>query len=86
MIPLFRFLVILLIVQTIVYVGVSIYSRRVRRGKLNAQWDEEGFIGDRDTFVDQGLRDYDKSLRAKLLLGIYVVPIVGVVLIVYLTN
>ncbi len=86
MIALVRFFAVLLVVQTIAYVILSIRSRRIRRGKLEAEWDEEGMTGDRDAFIEAGLRDYDNSLRAKLLLGIYVVPIVGVILAVYFVN
>jgi len=86
MIPLLRFFFVLLVVQTIIYVAVSVWSRRVRRGKLEVVWEEEKLTGDRDAFIEKGLRQYDDSLRAKLLLGIYVVPIVAVILIVYLTN
>jgi len=86
MIPLLRFFFVLLVVQTIIYVAVSVWSRRVRRGKLEVVWEEEKLTGDRDAFIEKGLQQYDDSLRAKLLLGIYVVPIVAVILIVYLTN
>jgi hypothetical protein len=86
MIALIRFFAVLLVVQTIVYVVISIRSRRIRRGKLEAQWDAEDMTGDRDAFVEAGLREYDGSLRAKLLLGIYVVPIVGVIVIIQIVN
>jgi hypothetical protein len=86
MIALIRFFAVLLVVQTIAYVVISIRSRRIRRGKLEAQWDAEDMTGDRDAFVEAGLREYDGSLRAKLLLGIYVVPIVGVIVIIQIVN
>lgn len=86
MFALARLLVIAFIVLTIVYVGLSFYSRSVRRRKLREEWDNEGHTGDRDAFVDQGLKDYDNSLRRKLILGVYVVPLVLVAVIVYLTN
>lgn len=86
MFALARLLVIAFIVLTIVYVGLSFYSRSVRRRKLWEEWDNEGHTGDRDAFVDQGLKDYDNSLRRKLILGVYVVPLVLVAVIVYLTN
>ncbi len=86
MIAMIRFFFILLVVQTIVYVVASIHSRNVRRHRLEARWEAEGRTGEREAFVDRGLREYDNSVRAKLLLGIYVVPIVGVVLAVYFSN
>ncbi len=86
MIALIRFFFVLLVVQTIVYVVASIHSRNLRRRRLEARWEAEGRTGEREAFVDEGLREYDHSVRAKLLLGIYVVPIVGVVLAVYFSN
>jgi hypothetical protein len=41
---------------------------------------------DRDTFVQEGLTRYDSSLRRKLILGVYVVPTLLVMLLIYLTN
>ena len=40
---------------SIVYVCLSLYSRSVRRGKLEAEWDEEIKEGDREAFVQDGL-------------------------------
>ena len=81
-----RLLVLGFVVCTIVYICLSLYSRSVRRGKLNKQWEEDGRQGDRESFVSQGLEDYDGSLRRKLILGVYIVPVCLVTLIVYLTN
>ena len=36
--------------------------------------------------MDDGLRDYDRSLRRKLILGVYVIPVIIVSVIIYLTN
>lgn len=81
-----RPLVLLLVALSVLYVGLSIYSRRVRRGKLELQWDEEGRDGDRNAFVRAGLKDYDGSLRRKLILGVFVVPLVIIGTIVYVVN
>jgi hypothetical protein len=81
-----RLLVIGFVVLSIIYVALSFYSRAVRKGKLQREWDEEGMEGDKDAWVQQGLEDYDGSLRRKLILGVYVVPVVVVSIIIYLTN
>ncbi len=81
-----RLVVIGFVVLSIIYVVLSFYSRGVRRRKLREQWDQEGMTGDRDAWVEEGLQDYDGSLRRKLLLGVYVVPTLLVALIIYLTN
>lgn len=74
------------IVLSIIYLSLSFYSRSVRRGKLEAEWDEGGIDTPRDTFIQQGLKEYDGSLRRKLILGVYIVPMCLVALIIYLVN
>ena len=86
MFALARLVVVAFVVLTIVYICVSLYSRSVRRGKLAAEWDEEGMTGDREAFIRQGLKEYDNSLRRKLILGVYIVPMCLVGLIIYLNN
>ena len=58
----------------------------VRRRKLEEQWAEEGRVGDRDAFVREGLEEYDGSLRRKLIVGVYVVPLALIAVIIYLVN
>ena len=86
MFALARLLVIGFFVLTIIYICLSLYSRSVRRGKLETEWDEEVKSGDREAFVQEGLDDYDGSLRRKLILGVYVIPFCLVSFIIYATN
>ncbi|WP_299848917.1 hypothetical protein [uncultured Roseovarius sp.] len=86
MIALARLLVIGFVVLTVIYVSLSLYSRSVRRGKLKLWWEEEGRQGDLDDYVEKGLKEYDGSLRRKLILGVYVIPFCLVAVIIYLTN
>ncbi|KIN74183.1 hypothetical protein [Sulfitobacter guttiformis] len=74
------------IVLSVIYVCLSLYSRAVRKGKLRAEWLEGGQEGSLDAFLEQGLEDYDKSLRRKLILSVYVIPVILVSVVVYLTN
>ena len=86
MLALLRLLVFGFLALTLIYVCLSLYSRSVRRGKLEAEWDEEVKEGDREAFVREGLEDYDGSLRRKLILGVYVIPICVISFIIYATN
>lgn len=74
------------VVLSIIYVLVSIYSRSVRREKLENRWEEEGIGGDREEFVREGLAEYDASVRRKLILGVYVVPVIVVGTLIYAIN
>lgn len=86
MLALARLLVFGFLGLSVIYLAVSFYSRRVRRSKLEMEWEEDNRGEDRDTFVEAGLRDYDRSLRRKLILGVYVVPLLIILFIVYMTN
>ena len=79
-------LLILFVVLTVVYVSLSFYSRAIRRDKLEAEWDAGDFDIPRESYVRAGLVQYDGSLRRKLILGVYVVPMSLVCLIIYLVN
>lgn len=71
---------------TIVYFIVGIYSRSVRREKLEKQWAEQGLGGDRDAFVENGMNAYEHGLKKRLLWLIYIIPMVVFVTIVAVIN
>ena len=81
-----RLIVMLFVALTVVYVSLSFYSRAIRRSKLKKKWHEGKQLVDRDTFVQRGLERYDGSIRRKLILLVYIVPLVVIGVIIYLTN
>ena len=86
MFALARLLVIMFVVLSIIYLCLSLYSRAVRRDKLEAEWDEGDISTPRETFVSDGLKAYDGSLRRKLILGVYVVTTVLMGVVIYVVN
>lgn len=86
MMALLQLIVVGFVVLSVIYVALSIYSRRIRRGKLRQKWQNGPRLVDRDTFVQRGLQKYDGSIRRKLILGVYIFPVGVMALIVYLTN
>ena len=81
-----RLIVMLFVALTVIYVSLSLYSRAVRKSKLRKKWHDGKQLVDRDTFVQRGLERYDGSIRRKLILLVYVVPLVVIGAIIYLTN
>jgi hypothetical protein len=81
-----RLFVMAFVVLSVIYVSLSLYSRAVRKGKLQQQWIEDGREGDERAYVKAGLTEYDVSLRRRLILGVYVIPMVITGLILYLVN
>ncbi len=81
-----RLMVVGFVVLSVIYVCLSLYSRAVRKGKLRAEWNEGPQEQSLDEFLDEGLVEYDKSLRRKLILSVYVIPVILVSVVIYLTN
>jgi uncharacterized membrane protein len=79
------------VVLTIIYFMTSVYSRSVRREKLEKEWDtdpaREGAPQDeRRAFIEAGMQAYDKGLKRRLLWLIYVIPTIGFVAVIYFIN
>lgn len=83
---LIRLVVVGFIVLTVIYVLLSITSRRTERRRLEQDWDLEGHGGEKEEFVRAGLAAYDGSLRRKLIFGVYLVPLAVIGTIVYVVN
>lgn len=85
-----RLVVFGFIVLSIIYVAISLYSKSVRREKLEKTFDADhpdgGAPGARDAFIDEGMTAYKNSLRPKLIALVYVVPVVIISAIIYTTN
>ena len=86
MIGILRAVVLGFILLSVVYVIVSIYSRSVRREKLEKKFDAGGIEGDRDAYIEAGMQAYNKSLRRRLIWLVYIIPAVSVSAIVYFVN
>lgn len=86
MIVLLRFLVVMLIAQTIVYLCILAFARAQRRARLAEEWAAQDVDRDEAAFVARGMEAYEASLRRRMLYGIYVVPLALVMVLVYVTN
>ncbi len=74
-------------ILAVIYVCVSLYSRSVRREKLEGWWDEapqEGMT--REEYIAEGMAKYESGLRKKLILLIFVIPPIVVGTIIYFIN
>ena len=67
-----RLAFVMYVALTVIYFLTSIYSRSVRREKLEKEWDtdpaREGVPQDeRTAFIEAGMAAYDKGLKKRLL-------------------
>ena len=71
---------------TVAYWLVAIYSRSVRRERLEKEFDAGGVEGARDDYIKAGLDDYEHGLRRKLIVLVYIIPAVIIAVTVYFVN
>ncbi|MGV6813106.1 MAG: hypothetical protein ACWA47_12715 [Brevirhabdus sp.] len=86
---LIRLVILGFLLMTAAYFLISVYSKSVRRERLEKEWDAENPDGDdaaRANFVEQGMEEYHSGFRKKLIWLVYVIPTVLVISILFLTN
>lgn len=71
---------------SVIFVLVSIYSQSVRREKLEKEFDAGGVEGDRDAYINDGMKAYQHGLRRKLIWLVYVIPTVAFAALFYFLN
>lgn len=71
---------------SVIYVMVSLYSRSVRREKLEREYDEGGISEDRAAFIERGMAEYESGLRRRLIWLVYVIPVAVMSVIIYVVN
>jgi hypothetical protein len=86
MIGILRAAVLGFILLSVVYLLVSVYSRSVRREKLEKKFDAGGIEADRDAYIEAGMKAYNKSLRRRLIWLVYIIPAVAISATVYFVN
>ncbi len=91
MIGLLKALPLAFVALTVVYLLVSVYSRSIRREKLERAWDSdparEGAAKDeRDAYIEAGMESYRHGLRRKLIWLVYIIPMAVVLATVYFVN
>jgi len=81
-----RLAVVWFAVLTVVYLLVSLYSRSVRREWLEKHFDAGGVEGDRDAYIDAGMVEYRHGLRRRLIVLVYIIPIIAAAVTAYFVN
>jgi hypothetical protein len=76
---------------TIAYFVTAIYSRSVRREKLEKEWDtdparEDTPKAERTAFIEDGMLHYEKGLKKRLLWLIYIIPTIAFAATIYFVN
>jgi len=91
MMALLRLIGLVLVIELLFYVLLSIYIRSTRREALEKEWDRRhpeaaGNSAPRREFVRRSMIGFSKTLRARLVGLVLVLPLVAIVVIVILVN
>ncbi|GAB5448590.1 hypothetical protein [Gymnodinialimonas sp.] len=86
MLGLGRVAIVMMVALTVVYVCMFFYLRSGARMTLEEDWVREGRPGDRDAWINERIGPKVSRIRVWLVLGVYVMPLVGLVAFVWLSN
>ena len=76
-------IVIWLVALPILHWVVAVYSRSVRREELEKEFDAGGIAGRREEFIARGMADYEHGLRKRLIVLVYIVPLIVLAVTIY---
>lgn len=74
------------VILSVAYFLVSVYSRSVRREKLEKRFDEGDVPGDRDAYIAEGMATYEHGLRRRLIWLVVILPLAAMAVTVYVVN
>ncbi len=86
MIGLVRNLVIIIAVLTAIYAALSYLGRRRAADKVRGDYASAKTPLSEEAFLDAGIAKYQKSLRRKLIVGVYLIPLFFAGLLIYLAQ
>jgi len=86
MIPWIRNIVLIFFVLTIIYLVLSSISRMRQRQKLKTDYDAEHAETPEEEFIAKGMQKYERSLKPKLFIGVYLFPLAVIILLGYLAQ
>jgi Mg2+/citrate symporter len=81
-----RVLFVVLLVLVAIYLVLSVWLRLRERRRLAEEWEAGDRLVARDIFMEEGMADYDRSLRKRLLWLVIVMPMAGLMILLYLLN
>jgi hypothetical protein len=71
---------------SVIYWIVLAYARSIRRETLENTFDAGGIDGLREDFIAKGMAQYEHGLQRRLIVLVYVIPVVLIVVIAYVVN
>ena len=81
-----RVLVLLFVALTIAYVALWFKAQRRQKTRLRAEHAQSNSDLNEDDFIEVGLERYNRGLKPKMLLLVYILPFALALFLLYLAN
>ena len=81
-----RNIVIILFILTLIYLALSSVSRFRHRRKLLTDYKAAHAETAQDEFIAKGMQKYERSMKPKLFIGVYLFPLAVMLLLIYLAQ
>jgi Mg2+/citrate symporter len=81
-----RVLLGFLVILVAIYLVLSVVLRLRERRRLAEEWEAGDRLVERGIYMGEGMAEYDRSLRKKLLWLVIVLPMAGLLLLLYVLN
>lgn len=81
-----RSIVIIFAILSIIYALLSVTANIRQKQKLNSDYNTYNGPDSKAEFIENGLKDYNRSIKPKMLLGIYLIPLIVIVTLISLAQ
>ena len=81
-----RNIVIILFILTLIYLALSSVSRFRHRHKLLTDYKAAHAETAQEDFMAKGMQKYERSMKPKLFIGVYLFPLAVIILLGYLAQ
>lgn len=81
-----RPLLVMFVVLVAIHLALRLWLRLRERRRLAAEWEAGNRLGDRETYVREGMEQYDHSLGKRLLWLTIVGPMAALIVLLYVLN
>jgi len=81
-----RNIIFIVFILSTIYVLLSTSGRMRQRKQLNSEYKASNFEANKDEFITKGMVKYDRSMRPKLFLFVFIIPIIVIGTLIFLAQ
>ena len=81
-----RNIVFIVFILSAIYVLLSTSGRLRQRKRLNSEYKASNSEANKDEFITTGMVKYDRSMRPKLFLFVFIIPIIIIGILIFLAQ